>query len=79
MLLLFLKVVLHSVVTTCAAMSGNGPKANEATDARGSVLFVEVLSIRLKDRSGIQMEVHKPVTFRLSLFSCGQGLTAARR
>ena len=72
-------LVLHLVVTTCAATSGNGPKANEATDARGSVLFVEVVSIRLKDQSGVQMEAHDFVTLRLNLFSCGQGLTAARR
>ena len=77
--LLFQKVVRHSTVMTCVAMSGNGPEASGATVEHGSVLFVVVLSSKPKDQAGMQMEVHNPVTSQRSSFSCGRGLTAARQ
>lgn len=78
-LLLFQKVVHHSVVMTCVVMSGNGLKANVVMGERGFVLFVGVLSSKPKDQAGMQMEVHNPVTSERSSFSCGLGLTAVRR
>jgi len=67
-LLLSQKVVRHSAVMTCVAMSGNGPKASAATGERGFVLFAEVLSSKPKDQAGMQTEVHNPVTSGRSSF-----------